>query len=184
MPPWLALDPALVDVAIEWVQTRSYVAAFAVATAQAQVLLSDATDLALTEVDLLSGRQDATREERSILGVSRDQGFEAAYAPYLRREAMMAYLDADLTIQAELLKSQRHSLLEVGPPEVGGVLAADQASHQAGAALLSLARLDLDEEALSPRLGAAPGRAGGEARQRGRRPEPAGPQPAAGCRRC
>jgi len=154
VPSWLALDSAVIDIAIEWVQTRTYVAAFPVATAQRQVLVSDATDLALTEVDLLLGREDATREERSILGVARERSFEEAYAPYLRREAMVAFLDADLTMQAELLQSQRHSLLEVGPQEVAGVLATDRASHHAGAALLTLARQDLDEEALSA-LGSA-----------------------------
>jgi len=148
VPDWLTLDSALLGRVIEWMETPTYAAAFAVTREHEQVFLRGATDLALTELALFLGEPEAVEQQRTILKLARENGFDVAYAPYLRREEMLGYLESDSATQADLLRSRRASLLDVGSEELANIVATDRLTHLAGVALLGLARQDLDQEAL------------------------------------
>jgi len=149
LPEWLALEPAHLEVALAWVTTANFAEAANFVAEHGAALLGTATELALEEIGLLAGDEDAVSQERSILAAARELGWELAYRPYLDAEQARTYLSADIATQAGMLATHRNALLSRSVvAAMTDVLDPGRAEHVAGSALVTLAMADLDDRAM------------------------------------
>ncbi|HEX7134064.1 MAG TPA: tetratricopeptide repeat protein, partial [Iamia sp.] len=144
VPAWLTLDHDHLSLVMTWVSTPTYAEAHAVAGRHAEALLSPATDLALSEFAIVAG-DDAVAHEHQVLAVARAEGFDIAYRPFLAREEVRRFLDADFEGQMALLAANRSALVD---PSAQRALV-ELGATGPGVALLALAVAGHDREAVA-----------------------------------
>ena len=94
-PGWLTLDPAVLDLAVAWLDTPSWTASKHHLTDQQAALLSEAGLLALDELALAVPDDPQLPFHRDLLARCRTEGLDAAYRPLLASELLDAWLAAD-----------------------------------------------------------------------------------------
>ena len=147
-PGWLTIDADLLQVAQEWIASKTYIEEHDFLASHPE-LLDPAADDAVSEA-LLSVSEGAAQQFTTMRQAARDEGVDAAYRPLLLTILAHEFIDADPEAQRSVLASRRDDLLSAPVRDTIESLAEedDAAEVHRARALLDLAALDEHEAVL------------------------------------
>ncbi|WP_394620617.1 tetratricopeptide repeat protein [Lentzea sp. JNUCC 0626] len=110
LPPWLILDPEMLEVASGWIETRTYEDECHYLTAHPEIL-DGAFDVAVDESLLELSEADAFRFTE-LRTTAQSDGIEVAYKPLLLAVLIHEFVHSSFRGQQELLLDRRADLLD------------------------------------------------------------------------
>lgn len=153
-PPWLTLDPELLDTFSEWhdlLLEGSYALSRQLLAQQVGELTLASGMVALDEIALVLGDPSAIIPYKDLLNRIQEEGLDSAYTPLLSAQLLGRWMEADVAAARTILAEQREEILGDGVAHVLHERLEQNPGNWrflAAQALLELAREDKQELAL------------------------------------